>query len=183
MDRSRVCIKGTTRVATAALALAGSVLAAAPPAEVTNSRLIAPLERLAVARAIRGAAGRLGHAECEGLLDEFADASGRPLRATLDAAGIDVTTHLNRVLFVDGRPSECRGRTLVYTTVGSRVVFVCGRRFEHAMNESALHAEASIIHEMLHTLGLGENPPTSYHITSRILARCGQVASPPGQFR
>jgi len=30
-----------------------------------------------------------------------------------------------------------------------------------------------MIHEALHTLGLGENPPTSAEITERVLARCG----------
>jgi hypothetical protein len=30
-----------------------------------------------------------------------------------------------------------------------------------------------IIHEMMHTLGLGENPPTTFEITERVMARCG----------
>jgi len=29
-----------------------------------------------------------------------------------------------------------------------------------------------IIHEMLHTLGLGENPPSSREITQRVNERC-----------
>jgi hypothetical protein len=29
-----------------------------------------------------------------------------------------------------------------------------------------------VIHEILHTLGLGENPPTSVEITQRVEARC-----------
>jgi hypothetical protein len=29
-----------------------------------------------------------------------------------------------------------------------------------------------IIHEMLHTLGLGENPPSSREITQRVTERC-----------
>jgi hypothetical protein len=29
-----------------------------------------------------------------------------------------------------------------------------------------------VIHEMLHTLGLGENPPTTLEITERVRARC-----------
>ena len=33
-------------------------------------------------------------------------------------------------------------------------------------------AEAMIIHELLHTLGLGENPPTSIEITRRVESRC-----------
>ena len=33
-------------------------------------------------------------------------------------------------------------------------------------------AEAALIHESLHSLGLGENPPTSSEITSRVISRC-----------
>ena len=34
-------------------------------------------------------------------------------------------------------------------------------------------ARAVIIHEALHSLGLGENPPSSQAITARVLNRCG----------
>ena len=33
--------------------------------------------------------------------------------------------------------------------------------------------EITIIHEMLHSLGLGENPPESVAITAQVLKRCG----------
>jgi hypothetical protein len=33
-------------------------------------------------------------------------------------------------------------------------------------------AQAIVIHEALHTLGLGENPPSSAEITARVLASC-----------
>jgi hypothetical protein len=29
-----------------------------------------------------------------------------------------------------------------------------------------------VIHEMLHTLGLGENPPSTFEITARVRDRC-----------
>ena len=32
--------------------------------------------------------------------------------------------------------------------------------------------EAVLIHELLHSLGLGENPPDSAAITDRVMARC-----------
>jgi hypothetical protein len=31
-----------------------------------------------------------------------------------------------------------------------------------------------IIHEELHSLGLGENPPDSKEITQQVIARCGR---------
>jgi hypothetical protein len=33
-------------------------------------------------------------------------------------------------------------------------------------------AEVYVIHEMLHTLGLGENPPSSQEITQAVVKRC-----------
>ena len=33
--------------------------------------------------------------------------------------------------------------------------------------------EILLIHELLHSLGLGENPPTSAQITNTVMARCG----------
>jgi hypothetical protein len=128
---------------------------------------------MAVAQAIRGAAGRLEDARCRGLLDEFADGSGRSLRAVLDRESVGVQEHLDRVLFYDAPESSCRDAALAVTSApGSRVIRVCGRRFVRAWTENARYAEAVIIHEMLHSLGLGENPPTSHYITTRILDRC-----------
>jgi hypothetical protein len=34
-------------------------------------------------------------------------------------------------------------------------------------------AELLVIHELLHTLGLGENPPSSVDITRVVTSRCG----------
>jgi hypothetical protein len=47
---------------------------------------------------------------------------------------------------------------------------MCGREFR---NRNRTAAEIIIIHEFLHVLGLGENPPTSDEITERVAARCG----------
>jgi hypothetical protein len=33
-------------------------------------------------------------------------------------------------------------------------------------------AESAIIHEFLHTLGLGEDPPSSREISSRVMRQC-----------
>jgi hypothetical protein len=37
---------------------------------------------------------------------------------------------------------------------------------------SSFRAEAYVIHEMLHSLGLGENPPSSLAITAKVMSRC-----------
>jgi hypothetical protein len=42
------------------------------------------------------------------------------------------------------------------------------------MSRNSRNAEAIVIHEWLHSLGLGENPPSSDYITTRVRARCGE---------
>jgi hypothetical protein len=67
----------------------------------------------------------------------------------------------------------CRtGATLAATAPGSRVVFVCPAAFVRRTRSDSERAQATLIHEMLHTLGLGEDPPTSSEITQRVLFRC-----------
>jgi hypothetical protein len=50
------------------------------------------------------------------------------------------------------------------------VVFICFRQLSLLRREEQ---EAVLIHEMLHSLGLGENPPESVAITAQVLKRCG----------
>jgi len=52
-----------------------------------------------------------------------------------------------------------------------RPVFVCPN-FRKEAERDPWSAENWIIHEMLHTLGLGENPPSSREITQRVNERC-----------
>ncbi len=149
-----------------------AVLAAERVDGLATSRLSHPFERLAVAHAIERAARRLAQPECEGLLDEFSDAAGQPLRAAIEAQGLSVPEYLGRVFFYDASPSNCRSSQLALTIPGSRVVRVCGQRFVNESKRNARHAEATVIHEVLHTLGLGENPPSSDAITHRVMTRC-----------
>jgi hypothetical protein len=142
--------------------------------EARNVRLVHNGERFAVARALDGAARTLGQTECQALLDEFKDTSGRPLRVALEAFGVSASEYLGQVFFYDAPPSACRTSELAVTTPGSRAILVCGSRFARQVGRSSRHAEAILIHEALHSLGLGENPPTSDHITERIRARCGR---------
>ena len=81
---------------------------------------------------------------------------------------------MTRVFFYDAPAKACGTSSLAITKVGSRAVFVCGRRFVRQGTRYSRYAEAVIIHELLHSLGLGENPSSSDHITERVLARCGR---------
>ena len=50
-------------------------------------------------------------------------------------------------------------------------MFVCGTSFRRLSQGERANA---LIHEMLHTLGLRENPPGSAEITRRVAERCGR---------
>jgi hypothetical protein len=53
------------------------------------------------------------------------------------------------------------------------LVKVGGRVSPGPAARQASQAEIAVIHEALHTLGLGENPPDSREITRRVAERCG----------
>jgi hypothetical protein len=169
-DRRRGrCRSGLTSIA-ALLFLAPAAGGTEPSPR--NVRLVHNGERFAVARALDGAARALGEAECQALLDEFSDRSGRPLRAALEVFGVSAPEYLGRVFFYDAPPQACRTSALAVTSPGSRAILVCGSRFARQMSRGSRHAEAILIHEIFHSLGLGENPPSSDHITERVRARC-----------
>ena len=71
-----------------------------------------------------------------------------------------------------GRPGVFLGRQSLRTSAPRRPVSRCesARAASRGAWRGAL--EATLIHEALHTLGLGENPPTSREITSRVVSRC-----------
>jgi hypothetical protein len=53
------------------------------------------------------------------------------------------------------------------------VVHVCPR-FVLSQRQDPTHAPELLIHELLHTLGLGENPPSTEAISRHVRARCGR---------
>ena len=85
-------------------------------------------------------------------------------------------SYLGLVLFYDGRASRpCADRqVLAWTTPGSRAVFICWDQFASHQRANTGDTANIIIHEALHTLGLGENPPDAREITAQILTRCGR---------
>jgi hypothetical protein len=128
----------------------------------------------AVRGALHGAARRLQQPRCQQVLAEFQDAQGRRLDRNLVARGQTGASYMDTMFFYDApEASRCQNRlVLAFTRPGDRVVFVCGRAFQDAYRRHPRMAEAVIIHEMLHSLGLGENPPSSTEITARVLRGC-----------
>jgi len=157
-------------VATLTLSLAG---AAARPASLEKALVLAGMERRALESARTQATALLQGEECRKIFSDFADAVGRPLQEKLDGIGQTPAEYLGRVQFLNGEVQMLcrRSRVQMVTTGKSRYVYVCPQ-FRQYQDRHPERAPALVIHEALHTLGLGENPPTSLEITGRILARC-----------
>jgi hypothetical protein len=131
-------------------------------------------ERFAIERAIAGAVQRLENAECQRVLADFTDLSGRTLAEKLAELGKTPAQFMNELYWIDDRDTPCclRRGTLAFTAPGQRVIRVCGRRFAEVSLGRPIYCDAVFIHEMLHALGLTENPPSSSVITRRVIARC-----------
>ncbi len=122
------------------------------------------------------ASRKLDDARCLLVLTDFSDASGRPLVERLQETGLGAREFFERLDFRSGRhESTCqRSRVDAFVHLGRRTVFVCPDGCFGFGRPDVGHASNVLIHEMLHTLGLGENPPTSLEITSRVAERCGR---------
>jgi len=130
-------------------------------------------ERFTILRAVDGALRRLGRPECQRLFTDFTDLEGRTLAENLTTLGKTPIEFFNELYFTEDRVTPCclRRGTLAFTAPGQRVIRVCPR-FSSVSLENAAFGDATLIHEMLHALGLGENPPKSSDITRQVLARC-----------
>ena len=171
-----------------ALALAAGVAltAAAAPAETNSLPQLGP-SVLAIpffvdrqlGGALRGsleeAARRLADERCRGVLEDFIDGAGRRLDENLASIGQSMPAYLGLVLFYDGSRTEpCENeRVLAWTHPGTRAVRVCESFFKWQRADPG-YAANIVIHEALHTLGLGERPPTPAAITAKVAERCGR---------
>jgi len=114
--------------------------------------------------------------ECQQIFTEFHDQAGRPLTVRLAELHVTAADFLRLIVWRDGTyTSQCQRGPLAFTTPGSRLVFVCSRQFADLTFGDWELARAVVIHEALHSLGLGENPPSSREITARVRARCGRA--------
>ena len=130
-----------------------------------------------VTAAVLGAKHRLERPECQRLLIDFRDTAGRVLLERLEPTGLTASEYLfDRVWFVDGAATPtCQrdGRTAAFTVPGHQVVRICTARFGKSFENESVATEIVVIHEMLHTLGLAENPPSTREITEQVRRRCG----------
>ena len=161
--------KSLVRRLSACLLLGAPTLATPAP----RPRPLASFQAATLERAREGAARKLANPECLRVLDDFQDAAGRPLSAKLAAFDRSAADYLRMIPFLDGSSERlCRGgRAEAFTTMGIPRVYVCPSFVEKQVRDP-LAAESIVIHEMLHTLGLGEDPPTSREITAVVNTRC-----------
>ena len=166
-------------LAAAVLPLGGPVEAGREP--VRADRPLSAYDRQVVERVRARAAARLDDPACRRVLTDFKDRGGRTLESNLQPLGVSASRYLLDLSFVDGAPlPACQNAAVMMAaTPGVPRVFVCpegvGRinsRLSRVEFRSGSLAEAMVIHEMLHTLGLGENPPTTLEITERVRDRC-----------
>lgn len=151
------------------------VLPRATPGGWPRLRIADPVGRQNARKALDLAWQRLADADCANAVSAFADRSGRPLAERLRALAVDLPTYLTMVVFIDGsRETPCVTGVFAFTAPGSRVVRLCVEEVKRTWEQDREHALASFVHEMLHTLGVGEDPPSSAEITRRILMRCRQ---------
>ena len=130
--------------------------------------------RDAAKRALQGASRRLARPQCQSLFSEFKDERQLPLTERLRELETDPGRYLRLAVFQDGaQSSTCkRHGILAFTARGSRVIYLCGRDFERAWRRDPREVQAAVIHEVLHSLGLGENPPSPHYITHRVQQLC-----------
>lgn len=154
--------------------LASALLSIGATPQSDGVRLSGSWFEAPVRRAVRAAAERLAEPSCARVLAAFRDRTGRSLEDRLGDLALDAPSYARMVLFYDGsNEATCRRpRVHAFTVPGSRVVRVCAPLGWLAAVEPP-RAEAMVIHEVLHTLGLEENPPSSEHITSTVERHCG----------
>src|SRR5512141_2850707 len=170
-------IRRATRLASAgllSLAIGARVCAESLPGGRSAVERTPP--RALVAAASGGAAAKLRRPECRELLSDFRDAAGRRLTDVLEERGAEAAEYLSKLIFVDGRnvPRCAGGDMAAGAFPGSPYIAVCKETFARVQAQDPGLAANVVIHEMLHALGLGEDPPTSEEITRQVAKRCGR---------
>lgn len=132
-------------------------------------------DRWNMKRVVEAAAARLARCNCQRVLFDFVDEQGVPLGTRLASTSRNPVEAFTALRFAN-KPlaPQCRtGNRLAFTFPGSQVIYVCSLKLRNESIRNSVRTELILIHEFLHSLGLGENPPTSQYITTRVAVRCG----------
>jgi len=133
-----------------------------------------PATRFLLGQALSGALARLEEPACRAVFADFSDGTGRALDRVLEESGHTGRAYLGLLFFTDGAGHpHCEGGVVgAFTVPGSRVVRVCPVAVRRLSRQDPALVEALLIHELLHALGLHENPPTPDEIDARVESRC-----------
>ncbi len=128
-----------------------------------------------LSKALSDAGSKLGNEACRQVFSDFHDANGLALQDNLNATGQTSETYLKWMIFYDGNGKRrCeKYDTLAFTVPNSRIIHLCPQFLTKVRSDPWI-ASTLIIHEELHSLGLGEDPPTSKQITAKVIERCGR---------
>jgi hypothetical protein len=162
------------------LPLAAATSVQAGPKPIDFARPLSAFDSAVVERVRAGAVRRLDDSECAKVLTEFTDREGRTLDRSLEPWGLSAADYLRMIQFRDGSSvPQCQQRSVQLVAIpGLLPVFLCRdprvprSKLAAVEVKSPALAEFMVIHEMLHTLGLGENPPSTFEITERVRKRC-----------
>ncbi len=144
--------------------------AARPGAEVR----VDPVFGSRVAEAVAEATRRLDTPACAAVLSDFVDRrTGGTLAENLAATGRTASEHVASLRFREAPGARLRPgrRPFAYTVPASRDVFLDRGELLRVANQPRL-TTAVVLHEVLHTLGLRDDHPSSVAITERVLSRC-----------
>lgn len=130
-----------------------------------------------VGQAITSANTKLDKAPCIGMFSTLKDGAGTTLEANLSTKGYSAKEWLNEGISIlnGGYDGACSsGTASAYTTIGGTEVYACAGFKNLTTGQGAVR----LIHEVLHTLGLQENPPftsamSSSEINSMVATNCG----------
>jgi predicted Zn-dependent protease with MMP-like domain len=175
MQEARIHHVGSLVAALVAGTLGAPAALAAPFQGAREAANRVPARSL-VAAARDRAAAKLRRPECREVLSDFRDAAGRRLSEILEERRVGAAEFLSSLVFVDGRATALcqRGNVAAGANPGSIYIGVCKETFARVEATDPGLATNGVIHEMLHALGLGENPPTSEEITRQVVRRCGR---------
>jgi hypothetical protein len=182
--RALVCPRGRVCVVAAgvALLLHGTAATTSANRETPGQRLGSPALSILVndgmaawrlLQAIHGAHHWLDDPACQEVFSDFTDLSGKLLSEVLAERGLTGQEQLSRLTFHDGSVHrQCqRPGIAALTSPGQSVIYICAVAFRRISRDRTM-ARAVVVHELLHSLGLGENPPSSREITAGVLERC-----------
>ena len=125
-------------------------------------------------QAINGAHQWLEEPACQQVFSDFQALDGTVLSDVLAERQLTPQEHLGRLAFWDGSHlRQCRVPGIAFVTgPGYAIIYVCPSGFRR-LTRAPREARATVIHEVLHSLGMGENPPSPREITRQVMERCG----------